>query len=130
MKCMCVGGLSAFGLQPLGFQDRKSPGFPSDSKESGSSFVHLVDLHVGLSQLCLGYGIDESCWRLGLKYPHLLQGHPNRGPTHAKAQIIVSRATRALQLQLRKKRFKTGPRALHRQITWPFMPQFLHLQAE
>lgn len=48
MKCMCVGGLSALGLQPLGFQDRKSPGFPGDSKESGSSFVYLVDLHVGL----------------------------------------------------------------------------------
>ena len=82
MKCMCVGGLSALGLQPLGFQDRKSLGFPGDSKGSGSSFVHLVDLHAGFSQLCLGYGVDESYWKLGLKYPHPLQGHP-----HSKGSV-------------------------------------------
>lgn len=73
--------------------------FHSGSVGSGTSFAHLVDLPASPSQLCLG-----CCWRLGLEYPHLLQGHPSRGPAHAKAQkSIVSRARLVLQLQLGRK---------------------------
>jgi hypothetical protein len=73
------------------------------SVEPGTSFAHLRDLCAWLSQMCLGYGVDEGWWKLGLEYLHQLQGHPSRDPAHAKAgKTLVSRARLALQRQLER----------------------------